>query len=166
MLKMLMKPVRIEIYTYGLLGSICNHFILLTCSCVCFNIDWGLGSHIVQSYDIFPLTSIGQGVTASVDHKLLYIDSVPHGNVSDILALSDGVHPSEITGLYIEPGRVFYHTVEFCDLAHSCITSSPRQAMLLSKLIKMTCICMYIYTTYHIAKNYKIFQKDFCRYFI
>ena len=95
-------------------------------------LGWGIGSHIDQQslfYDVFPLTDITNGKSVHIDRNTFYINDSPHSNVSDILALSDGVNPSEIDGFYIEPGRIFYHVVEFCDLAHSCIQSSPRESI-------------------------------------
>ena len=53
------------------------------------------------------------------------------GNISDIIALADGTDPASVEGLNFEPGRLLYHQLEFCSLAHTCAVSDPRVAMII-----------------------------------
>ena len=101
---------------------------------VLYSLVWYIGSEPTNSEDIFPRTdvSFNNGRSAAIDFGILYIDSSPLGNVSDIIALNDGVDPQSVSGLLFEPGRPFYHTLELCNLAHSCVISQPRAAIFIS----------------------------------
>lgn len=73
--------------------------------------------------------------SASLRSSVLYLDGLAFSNISELLALTDGTDPSSTGGLYFEPGRPFFHTLEFCTFAHNCETSEPRAAIVISKCI-------------------------------
>lgn len=90
--------------------------------------------------DILPSTDVSynNGHMATISEgTVLYIDDVPFSNVSDILAIADGTDASSIDGLFFEPGRVFFHTLEFCTFAHNCEQSDSRAAIVIRKLVNV-----------------------------
>ena len=118
---------QLYIYYYNLYEVLYNNYVILS-------LDWYIGSE-PESSDIFPRTDVSHnnGRSARFDDGVLYIDDFVYSNISDIIALADGVSPSEVDGLFIEPGRLFYHTLEFCSLSHTCVISEPQNAIVISE---------------------------------
>ena len=59
------------------------------------------------------------------------MDTTTLSNISDIIALADGVDPVSVEGLAFEPGRLAYHQLEFCSLAHTCVITDPLTAVII-----------------------------------
>ena len=59
----------------------------------------------------------------------------PLANLSDIIALADGVSSEVVRGLSFEPGRLLYHQLEFCSLAHTCVESDSLNSIVIRELI-------------------------------
>ena len=99
-----------------------------------------------QAADTLPRTdvSFNNGRSATIDAGVLYVDSTPLANLSDIIALTDGVTAASVNGLLFEPGRLLYHWVEFCSLAHTCVTSDP-----LSSIVIRECTHTHTHTHLH-----------------
>ena len=115
------------VYVHYLYEILYNNYLILS-------LDWYIGSE-PESSDIFPRTDVSHnnGRSARFDDGVLYIDDFVYSNISDIIALADGVSPSDVDGLFIEPGRLFYHTLEFCSLSHTCVISEPQNAIVISE---------------------------------
>ena len=60
---------------------------------------WYIGSE-PQTADILPRTdvSFNNGRSATIDAGILYVDSTPLANLSDIIALTDGVSAASVNG--------------------------------------------------------------------
>lgn len=98
-------------------------------------IDWYIGSEPEQT-DILPVTDISYSTEyqASIDNGVLFIDNVAFSNLSQL----------NNDDWYFEPGRLLYHTIEFCTLAHNCKAIDPRPAIVVRKLSIFTvhyCFC-------------------------
>ena len=66
---------------------------------------------------------------------MLLVGTTPLANLSDIIALADGVSSEAVRGLSFEPGRLLYHQLEFCSLAHTCVESDSLNSIVIRELI-------------------------------
>jgi hypothetical protein len=91
------------------------------------NIFWYIGSEPGYE-DILPLIDVSYSTNqqAAFDNGVLYFGSAIFSNLSDL-----NTDISDTEGIFFEPGRLFYHTVQFCTLAHNCITSDPRTSIVI-----------------------------------
>ena len=101
-----------------------------------FPIVWSIGSES-QSTDVLPRTdvSFNNGRSATIADGVLLVDTTPLANLSDIIALADGVSSEVVRGLSFEPGRLLYHQLEFCSLAHTCVESDSLNSIVIRELI-------------------------------
>ena len=101
---------------------------------------WRLGSDFGLE-DLFPATevSFNRAESARIEGRTLYLDDAPFASLSEIFALADGVDEATATDeLAIEPGRFFYHTLEFCSFAHKCLDVETRPSIVVRKLSNTT----------------------------
>ena len=101
-----------------------------------FCVVWRIGSEIGLE-DLFPATdvSFNHAESARIDGRTLYLDDVPFASLSEIFALADGADEDIVNDeLTIEPGRFFYHTLEFCSFAHKCLDVETRPSIVIRKL--------------------------------
>ena len=80
--------------------------------------------------DILPFIPISYGDAqyAEISTGVLFINGTPFANISEVLAIAESKEAETRDNLLsIEPGRVFYHTVQMCNVAHRCqdVTSNP-----------------------------------------
>ena len=66
---------------------------------------------------------------------MLLVETTPLANLSDIISLADGVSSEAVRGLSFEPGRLLYHQLEFCSLAHTCVESDSLNSIVIRELI-------------------------------
>ena len=69
-----------------------------------------------------------------MDGGILYLDNVAFANISEILALAEGrgEDPAD-SSFYFEPGRLFYHSLEFCNFVHRCVVTETNPNILIRK---------------------------------
>ncbi len=99
---------------------------------------WSIGSEEgMVSLDIFPRTLVSfsnNSQSAAISGGVLYLGDQPFANLSEVLALTEGRAVNAMDDqFYFEPGRLLYHSLEFCNFVHRCtfVTTSP--AILLRK---------------------------------
>lgn len=86
---------------------------------------------------MFPATevSFGGAESATIDRRTLYLDNMPFAGLSEIFSLAEGIDEAIVNDLMaIEPGRLFYHTVQFCSFAHKCLSVSTEPSIVIRKL--------------------------------
>ena len=95
---------------------------------ITFYIDWYIGSEPGQT-DFLPVTDVSYSTEyhASINNGILFIDNIAFSNLSQ-------PNTEGNSDWYFEPGRLIYHTVQFCTLAHNCITIDPRPAIVIRKM--------------------------------
>ena len=74
--------------------------------------------------DVFPSTevSFGGAQSARINQQTLELDNTPFAGLAEIFSLAEGVDSASVNDLMaIEPGRVHYHTIQFCSFAHKCV---------------------------------------------
>ena len=129
-------------------------------------IDWYIGSEPSQT-DILPRldVSYNDAHSASLRTGVLYLDGLAFSNISDLTAIADGTDPSTTGPLYFEPGRPFFHTLEFCTFAHNCETSDPRAAIVISKFVKSIIFVELVLVTtesYETVYFYSFYRAEGC----
>lgn len=80
--------------------------------------------------DILPFIPISYSDAqyAEISAGILYINGTSFANISEVLAIAESKEAEARDNLLsIEPGRVFYHTLQMCNVAHRCqhVTSNP-----------------------------------------
>ena len=98
---------------------------------------WFIGSLASES-DILPpveisLLSLGAS-TATIERGVITRGSLVLANVSEIIALADGKEEeSSDNEFYFEPGRLLYHSIEFCNNVHVCYVAMGTPSIVISK---------------------------------
>ena len=96
---------------------------------------WYIGSE-TQATDILPRTevSFNNSHSATVDSGVLYLDGAAFANISEIIALGDSKEEDPADSLfYFEPGRLLYHSVEFCNFVHRCVVTETNPSIVIRK---------------------------------
>ena len=117
----------------------------LMCSFPC-SLVWGLGTNS-RSVDILPFIpiSFGDAQYAEISTGVLNINGTSFANISEVLATAESKEEETRDNLLsIEPGRVFYHTLQMCNVAHRCqdITSNPGIIIRECVLQCVACTCV------------------------
>ena len=106
---------------------------------------WYIGSE-KQTTDILPRTevSFNNSHSATVDSGVLYLDGTAFANISEIIALAEGKEEDPADSLfYFEPGRLLYHSVEFCNFVHRCVVTETNPSIVIRKEVHLyICCCM------------------------
>ena len=100
---------------------------------------WYIGSE-TQATDILPRTevSFNSSHSATVDSGVLYLDGAAFANISEIIALGDGKEEDPADSLfYFEPGRLLYHSVEFCNFVHRCVVTETNTSIVIRKEMQL-----------------------------
>lgn len=88
------------------------------------------------SEDVFPATEVSfdGAESASIAGRTLYLDNTPFAGLAEIFSLAGGGDEASIDDLMaIEPGRLYYHTVEFCSFAHKCVSVRTEPGIVIRK---------------------------------
>ena len=109
----------------------------VTCTCVYYLLaTWRIGTEL-GSEDVFPATevSFGGAMSARISGRTLYLDNVPFASLDEIFSLAEVTAGVPVTDqMAIEPGRLYYHTVQFCSFAHKCVDVMSRPGIVIRKL--------------------------------
>ena len=100
---------------------------------------WYIGSE-KQTTDILPRTevSFNNSRSATVDSGVLYLDGAAFANISEIIALAEGKEEDPADSLfYFEPGRLLYHSVEFCNFVHRCVVTETNPSIVIRKEVHL-----------------------------
>ena len=94
--------------------------------------------------DIFPrtLVSFNNSQSATVSDGVLLLDGQPFATISEVVAIAEGkeVDPRD-NQFYLEPGRLFYQSLEFCNFVHRCTIVNTGPAMLIRECV---CVCVCV----------------------
>lgn len=86
--------------------------------------DWSIGTD-KDSADILPKTKVSHNGTeqsAIVQNATLFVGNVSLARVSELVARSQGKAEDLTDNIFrLEPGRVFYHHLDVCNLASRCV---------------------------------------------
>lgn len=99
-------------------------------------IVWRIGTE-VGTEDVFPATevSFGGAESARINQRTLYLDNMPFAGLAEIFSLAEGTDEDSVNDhMAIEPGRLHYHTVQFCSFAHKCVDVITEPSVVISKL--------------------------------
>ena len=89
---------------------------------------WFIGT-VPERSDVLPPVNISlldtAFTSAAIERGVILLGSRPLTNLSEVIALAEGKEqdPAD-NSLFFEPGRLLYHSIEFCNLVHVC-TISP-----------------------------------------
>ena len=88
--------------------------------------------------DILPPVNISlantEVFTAAIDSGIILLGDTPFTNVSEVIALEEGKVQDPADNLFFfEPGRLVYHSVEFCNLVHVCTVSMGTPSIVIRK---------------------------------
>ena len=105
---------------------------------ICFA-AWFIGSTSGQR-DILPPVEISlQGLdsmTATLERGVLYRGTQVLTNVSEVIALAEGKEEDPADNLFfLEPGRLLYHSIEFCNFVHVCTVAMGTPSIVIRTLI-------------------------------
>lgn len=105
---------------------------------------WFIGSE-PSSEDIFPPTEVyfNGSTSAAIINGTLLIDGVAFANLSEIIALADGKpeDPNDSV-FFIEPGRLFHHNLQLCNLVHNCVVLEAAPSVVIRKSVLCRVICV------------------------
>ena len=92
--------------------------------------------------DILPPVEISlfqlNNPSATIDRGVLYRGNQVLRNVSEIIALAEGKEENpEDNYFFFEPGRLLYHSIEFCNFVHVCTIGAGTPGIVISELSKM-----------------------------
>ena len=111
-------------------------------SYMCPHIDWSIGSEVSDRVDIFPrtLVSFNNSRSATLSGGVLLLEDQPFATISEVVAISEGkeVDPRD-DEFYLEPGRLFYQSLEFCNFVHRCTVVNTGPYILIRE-----CVCMCV----------------------
>lgn len=90
--------------------------------------------------DILPPVNISLAntnvFTATVERGEIFQGSRLFTNVSEVIALEEGKEQDPADNLFFfEPGRLLYHSIEFCNLVHVCTVSMGTPSIVIRELI-------------------------------
>lgn len=97
---------------------------------------WRIGTE-VGADDVFPATevSFGGAESARINQRTLLLDGIPFAGLAEIFSLAEGADESSVNDhMAIEPGRLHYHTVQFCSFAHKCVDVNTEPTIIIRKL--------------------------------
>ena len=71
-----------------------------------------------------------------ISNGVLLLDGQPFASISEVVAVAQGkeVDPRD-NEFYFEPGRLFYQSLEFCNLVHRCTIVDTRPSVLISEFV-------------------------------
>ncbi len=99
--------------------------------------DWSIGSERDSTLlDVFPRTliSFNSSQSAAIASGMLYLDDQPFASLSEVIALAEGREVDPVDDqFYFEPGRLFYHSLEFCNFIHRCTSVTVGPSVLISE---------------------------------
>ena len=122
---------------------------------------WYIGSE-KQTTDILPRTevSFNNSRSATVDSGVLYLDGAAFANISEIIALAEGKEEDPADSLfYFEPGRLLYHSVEFCNFVHRCVVTETNPSIVIRKEVHLyicRCMCSSMHEQFHFPDSSNI----------
>lgn len=62
---------------------------------------------------------------ATIDRGVVFQSSRVLGNVSEFIALAEGKEEDPADNrFFLEPGRLLYHSIEFCNFVHVCTVTT------------------------------------------
>ena len=99
----------------------------------------------MQNTDILPRTEVSfeNSHSAAVDGGILYLDDIAFANISEIIAVAEEKREDPADRFfYFEPGRLFYHSLEFCNFVHQCVVTETNPNILIRK--KKDCVCRFL----------------------
>lgn len=99
-------------------------------------IVWRIGTDI-GTEDVFPATevSFSGAESASINGRTLYLNNMRFAGLDEIFSLAEGADEASVNDqMAIEPGRLYYHTVQFCSFAHKCVDVITKPSIVISKL--------------------------------
>ena len=85
---------------------------------------------------MFPSTevSFGGARSARINQRTLDLDNMPFAGLAEIFSLAEGANGASVDDLMaIEPGRVHYHTIQFCSFAHKCVNVTTEPTIVIRK---------------------------------
>ncbi len=99
------------------------------------NTVWQVGSETLSD-DIIPKTevSFNNSRSAAVQSGVLYVGGAPFANLSEVIALAEGkVEDPADNELYLEPGRLYYNSLEMCNFVHRCVVAETAPSIVIRK---------------------------------
>ena len=70
---------------------------------------------------------------------MLDLDDVPFAGLAEIFLLAAGANDDFIDDLMaVEPGRIHYHTIQFCSFAHKCVDVVTDPVVVIRKLLTLS----------------------------
>ena len=85
---------------------------------------------------MFPSTevSFGRAESARINQRTLELDDMPFAGLAEIFSLAEGTDGAFVNDLMaVEPGRVHYHTIQFCSFAHKCVNVTTEPSIVIRK---------------------------------
>ena len=81
---------------------------------------------------MFPPTevSFGGAESARINQRTLELNNMPFASIAEIFSLAEGTDNDLMS---IEPGRVHYHTIQFCSFAHKCVNVTTEPTIVIRK---------------------------------
>ena len=80
---------------------------------------------------------------ARIEGGVVYHGNVILANVSEAIALVEGKEEDEGDNLFFfEPGRLLYHSIEFCNFVHVCTVTMGIPSI----VIRCTVLCGEVYS--------------------
>ena len=111
----------------------------------CFSfVVWGLGTDS-RSVDILPFipVSYGDARYAEISTGALYINGTSFANLSEVLAIAESKEAELRDNLLsLEPGKVFYHTLQMCNVAHRCQDVTASNPGIIIRECMNCCVCV------------------------
>ena len=112
---------------------------------LCFSfVVWGLGTDS-RSVDILPFipVSYGDARYAEISTGALYINGTSFANLSEVLAIAESKEAELRDNLLsLEPGKVFYHTLQMCNVAHRCQDVTASNPGIIIRECMNCCVCV------------------------
>lgn len=89
--------------------------------------------------------NFNESQSATIESGVLYLDQSAFANISEIIALADAKEEDPLDNLFFfEPGRLIYHSLEFCNFVHRCAVIRTSPSILIRKFKQN----VYVYTMY------------------
>ena len=109
----------------------------------CFAV-WFIGSE-AGGNDVLPPVRINllayDVATATVDRGVVFQGERILANVSEVVALAASREEDAADSqLFFEPGRLLYHSIEFCNFVHRCTIAAGTPSIVIR-----TCVCVHVW---------------------